>query len=174
MNLYSQNAFSDGDNNINLGIGIGSNLGGRGFKSTLPPLSISYERCIIDELFDDKSSLGVGGYFGYSTSRSEFSSTVTSAKFGFNYSYLIIGARGALHYHLVDKLDTYGGLMLGLNITKHSTYGNWHDFHSLPLGNTLGWSLFFGGRYYFHENLAAFAELGYGIAFLQVGITFKF
>ena len=172
VGINAQNTFSHGDNNINLGIGIGSTLGGHDYKTTLPTLSISYERCIIDQLFDNKSSLGIGGYFGYATNKTE--SKVGKEKFGYNYSYVIFGARGALHYHLLNKLDTYGGLFMGYNIVRSETYGNWGDYSSPASGSTLGWSIFVGARYFFHENIAAFTEFGYGIAILQLGITFKF
>ena len=169
VGINAQNTFSKGDNNLNLGIGIGSTLGG---STTLPPLSVSYERGIIDNLFDAKSSLGIGAYLGYARNKDEW--TFDANKYGWKYSYTIIGARGALHYQLVDKLDTYAGLMLGYNIVSSTTYGNWGTNKYTAAGNDLGWSLFIGGRYYFSDNIGAFAELGYGIAYLQLGISFKF
>ena len=33
---------------------------------------------------------------------------------------------------------------------------------------------FVGGRYYFSPNLAAQAELGYGLGILNIGIAYKF
>ena len=156
--VNAQNMFSKGDNILNLGVGIGSSFGGSGYSSAIPPLSISYERGIIDNLFDEKSSLGIGGYLGY-----------TSDKYSvYTRSIAIIGARGVLHYQLVDKLDTYGGIMLGY--TNYSWSSDWAS----PDYNPLLWSLFIGGRYYFKDNIAAFAELGYGIAYLQLGVSFKF
>jgi len=172
MGVNAQNVFSKGDNNLNLGVGIGSTLGGSGYKTTIPPLSISYERGIIDNLFDDKSSLGIGAYFGYAANKHEWSNS--DKAYGHDYSYLIFGARGAVHYQLVNNLDTYGGLMLGYNVIKAKTYGDWGTFKSEAAASGLGWSLFLGGRYYFKENIAAFAELGYGIAYLQLGVSFKF
>jgi len=170
MGVNAQNVFSKGDNNLNLGIGIGSTLGGTsGYKSTTPPVSVSYERGIIDELFDDKSSLGIGAYLGYAANKYEW-----IGGYGWKYSYTIVGARGALHYQLVDKLDTYGGLMLGYNIVNSSSYGDWGGAHGSASGSDLLWSLYLGGRYYFSDNIGAFAELGYGIAYLQIGVTFKF
>jgi len=168
VGIKAQNVFSKGDNNLNLGIGIGSVLGGTGYSTTTPPLSVSYERGIVDNLFDDKSTLGIGAYLGYSANKSNYGG------YGFKYSYTIIGARGALHYQLVDKLDTYGGLMLGYNVVSNSTYGNWGNTVASASGSVLSWSLFIGGRYYFTDNIGAFAELGYGIAVLQLGVSFKF
>jgi hypothetical protein len=170
--VNAQNVFSKGDNNLNLGIGIGSTLGGTGYSSVIPPLSASYERGIIDDLFDDKSSLGIGAYFGYATNKQEW--LTGGNKYGWDYSYTIIGARGALHYQLIGGLDTYAGLMLGYNVINSSSYGDGGSFTATAAGSGLGWSLFIGGRYYIKENLGAFAELGYGIAYLQLGVTFKF
>ena len=169
VGVNAQNVFSKGDNNLNLGVGIGSVLGGTsGYSTTTPPLSVSYERGIVDHLFDDKSTLGIGAYLGYVANKYDF-----GGGYGWKYSHTIVGARGALHYQLVDKLDTYGGLMLGYNIVTSSWYGSQQNVGSAS-GSALGWSLFLGGRYYFTDNIGAFAELGYGIAYLQLGVSFKF
>jgi hypothetical protein len=158
VGVNAQNMFSKGDNILNLGVGIGSTLGGSGGSMGIPPLSVSYERGIIDQLFDDKSSLGLGAYLGYASHKWT----------GYTWSYTIFGVRGSVHYQLVDKLDTYGGLMLGYN--SASVSGDWVGASA----SEMLWSLYIGGRYYFKENIAAFAELGYGIAYLQLGVSLKF
>jgi len=172
IGVNAQNVFSKGDNNVNLGIGLGSTLGGTGYTSTLPPISISYERGIVDNLFDDKSSLGIGAYLGYAGNKSELISGGTA--FGWKYNYTIFGVRGALHYQLVDRLDTYAGLMLGYNSVSASYYGANDVIGTAASNSGLSWSLFLGGRYYFTDSFGAFAELGYGIAYLQLGVSFKF
>jgi len=166
--LNAQNVFSKGDQNVNLGIGIGTVLGGSGYTTTLPPLSISYEYGIKDELFDEKSSLGIGAYLGYASNKYEIGG------YGWKYNYTIFGVRGALHYQLVDKLDTYGGLMLGYDNVSSKWSGGQSTVGTAAAVSGLGWSLFIGGRYYFSDNIGAFAELGYGIAYLQLGVSFKF
>lgn len=40
--------------------------------------------------------------------------------------------------------------------------------------NSLGGSVFAGGRYCFTNNIAAFVEVGYGATFFNGGISFKF
>lgn len=170
--VNAQNMFSKGDNILNVGVGIGSTLGGSGYSSIIPPLSLSYERGIIDNLFDEKSSLGIGGYIGYASSKDEW--FTGSTKYSWKYNYTIIGARGVLHYQLVDKLDTYGGLLLGYNIVSSKFDGVIDAGTRKAAGSDLGWALFIGGRYYFKDNIAAFAELGYGISYLTVGVSFKF
>lgn len=167
--LIAQNTFSKGDQNLNIGVGIGDVLGGSGYSTKIPPVSVSYEYGIKDELFDEKSSLGIGAYLGYAANKYAY-----TGNYGWDYTYFILGARGALHYQLVDKLDTYAGLMLGYNSTGSSAYGDWGN-NKFPASNSaLLWSIYIGGRYYFTESIGGFAELGYGIAYLQLGVSFKF
>lgn len=37
----------------------------------IPPLSASFEYCVKDNLFDENSSLGIGGYLAYSSSKTD-------------------------------------------------------------------------------------------------------
>jgi len=163
----AQNTFVKGDKVVNVGIGFGSNLytGGH-FTSRFPPLSGSFEVGVKDELFDEKSSLGVGGYIGYTGAKYD------EGGWGWKYSSFVIGPRAALHYQLIDNLDTYGGIMLGYDVASSKAYGLTH-WNSTYSAGGFAWSLFLGGRYYFSDNLAAMVELGYGIAYLNIGIAIK-
>ena len=173
IGVNAQNTFSKGDKVVNLGIGIGSTLGGSGYKTSIPPLSGSFELGIVDNLFNDKSSLGVGGYLGYSANK--WSHSYGGESYGWKYSYIILGARGSFHYQLVDKLDTYAGIMLGYNISSSKAFGDWgYETGTASSYGGFIFSPYIGGRYYFTGNMAAFAELGYGIAYLQLGVSFKF
>ena len=157
-----------GDNILGFGIGIGGNLyTGSSYTSKVPAISMHYEYCVLGSLWDDKSSLGVGGMIGYTSAKWEYMS------WGWKYSSIIIGARGALHYAFVDKLDTYAGLMVGYNVVTSKAIGTSNDLYKAS-GSAGCSSFFVGGRYYFTDSFAAFAELGYGIAILNLGISFKF
>jgi hypothetical protein len=166
-----QPTFMKGDNVVNVGIGLGGNLYGwysGGGISKLPVLSASFEHCIIDNLFDEKSSLGVGGLLAYTQAK------YNDSGWGWKTSNIVIGARGALHYALVDKLDTYVGMMLGYNIYSFKYTGTGY-YDNYGHGNSgLAFSIFAGARYYFTDAIAAFAELGYGYAILNLGVSFKF
>jgi len=102
----------------------------------------------------------------------------TGAKYGnkedyLKYSYTVIGVRGNYHFYTTDKLDTYGGLMLGYDVVTDK----WHGTGSADYkgsGSEAACSLFVGARYYFAPGIAVFAELGYSIAILNLGIAFKF
>ncbi len=160
--------FTEGDKVLNLGLGIGSTLYTGGFYgSSIPPLSASLEFNVVDELFDESSSIGVGGYLGYAGYNYK----------GFNSDYsfsnIILGARGAFHYQFIEQLDTYAGLMLGYNIVNWNTTASGFDFGTAASGGFIS-SFYIGGRYYFNENIAAMLELGYGIAYLNIGVAFKF
>lgn len=159
----AQNTFNKGDKVLNLGIGFGNALHtGSYYSSVLPPVSASFEVGIINHVFDDKSSIGVGGYIGYASSKYKFSS------YDYRLSDLILSSKGAFHYQLVDKLDTYAGLLVGFRFG----YDNDPDY-DYSTSNLIG-AGFIGARYYFTDNFAVMSELGYGIAYLNLGIAYKF
>lgn len=165
----AQNTFNKGDKVVNLGIGFGNALyTGSGYTNKIPPISASFEMGIIDNLFDEKSSIGVGGYLGYTSAKWEY------YDWGYKYSDIIIGVRGAFHYQLVDKMDTYTGLLVGYDVVTAKEFGtaSGYDYNSSSSGLT--WSYFIGARYYFTDNIGAMAEVGWGIAYLNLGLTFKF
>ncbi len=60
--------------------------------------------------------------------------------------------------------------MLGYNIASASWDGAGSP--SVSAGGAT-YSVFVGGRYHFSEKFGAYAELGYGIAYLQFGVTVK-
>ena len=168
--------FSEGDKVINLGIGLGSTLyTGNGFSTTIPPISASFEYGILNDILE-KGSVGVGGYIGYTASKYETTyydwMSGNYVDYGWEYGNLIIGARGSFHYPLVDKLDTYAGMMLGYNVVSINEIGD-VSFGSSTAGSGLAWSMYIGGRYWFNPKIAAMAELGYGIAYLNLGVAFK-
>ena len=41
-------------------------------------------------------------------------------------------------------------------------------------GSAAGFSFYVGGKYFFTNNFAALAELGYGVSYLNVGVALKF
>ena len=166
----AQDTFTKGDKILNLGIGFGSTLyTGSSYTSKVPPISASFEVGVKDKLFDDKSSLGIGGYLGYTGAKWEYDN------WGWKYSSIILGVRGVLHYKLIDKFDTYTGIMLGYNIVSSKEFGTaafGYDYSSSTSG--LAYSWFVGGRYFFSPKFAAMVELGYGIAYLNLGVALKF
>jgi hypothetical protein len=163
-----ESMFKKGDVVLNGTVGFGSVLfSGLGYATSFPPVAASLEYGILDKVID-KGSIGVGGYFGYSAYKWEY------AGWGWKYSNIIIGARGALHYPLIANLDTYTGLLVGFNIRTATEFGPSNPLYGYsPTGSGPAWSWFLGGRYYFTKNLAALGEIGYGIAWVNIGIAYK-
>ena len=158
----AQEVFHKGTTAINAGIGLGSYYSG----ITIPPLSVSLDYGVADNLINgNNGSISVGGFAGY---------TATSHTYGAyksTFSYIALGGRGAFHYQFAPKLDTYAGMMISYDIASSSD-----NVNIAGVSNTLSgihWSLFLGGRYYFTEKIGAFAELGYGFYNLNLGVTFK-
>lgn len=173
--LFSQNVFKEGDKVVNLGIGLGSTLhSGSSFSTTIPPISASFEYGVKDNLFDDKSSLGVGAFVGYTSGEDKYSYAGYSSKW--EYSDIVLGLRGALHYEFVEKLDTYAGISLGYDIVSvsASSSGGGYTGSASADGSTFFAGIYLGGRYYFADNLAAMAEVGYDISALRIGVAYKF
>lgn len=165
-NLGAQDPiFIKGSKVLNLGVGLGSTLyRGSYYKTQVPPVSASFEVGILENLLE-KGSIGVGGYLGFSSIKYEY------LEWGWKYSNIIIGPRGNFHYPLIKKLDTYTGLLVGYNIVTSKEFGNpvegWD--YSASSGGVV-WSWFVGARYYFGNKFGVMAELGYGIAYLNLGV----
>ena len=84
------------------------------------------------------------------------------------------GQGGSFHYPLVDKIDTYTGILLGYQIINPKEFGNFvtgTNYSSASSG--VIWSWFAGGRYYLSEKMAAMAEIGYGITYLNLGVALR-
>lgn len=154
-----ESTFDKGDKVVNLGLGLGSSLYSSG--GIIPPLSASFEVGVVDNIIE-RGVIGVGGYLGFASYGHRDFYRVTN---------IVIGPRGTFHYPFVDKLDTYAGLMIGYNVVSW----NWDNSPGLETaGSGLVSSFFIGGRYYFSDSMAAMLELGYGIAYLNLGVAFRF
>ncbi len=151
---YAQFAVDKGTKLLNLGIGVG-NYGGIGFGGGGIAFGGSFELGVIPNL-----SVGpIASFRSFS---------------GFG-SYYSIGGRGSYHFNellnlTTDKADLYAGLGLvysGFSY-KDNIVSSAYSYGGVDLG------LHLGGRYFFTDNVGAFAEVGIGFAPLQLGVTFKF
>ena len=166
-NLFAQDAKGiqdlKGTNVLNAGVGLGSyGLSGTGGL----PITASFEHGF-------SKNISAGASFGFIQKKYAFD---------WKYTYLLFGARGS--YHLNEafkianpKLDVYAGA--GLFYRRYSfkytgSFDSEHeDFNLKASGGDVDFELHAGGRYFFNNKLGAFAELGYGISPLQVGLTVK-
>ncbi|WP_303316899.1 hypothetical protein Q4Q34_08840 [Flavivirga abyssicola] len=162
IHLTSAQEFNTGTNVINAGIGIGSSLSVYSGASESIGYGIFYERGIWD--VPGPGVVSLGGYLGYKSFKYNRSS--------YKLNYTIIGVRSAYHYNgfKIDNLDLYAGAMVSYNIVSDSYSGN--SFNSY--NSAAGVSGFAGARWYFTKNIAVFIEAGYGVSFLNTGISFRF
>lgn len=156
--------FGAGSQRLHLGVGIGSPYAYSGSTTTIPPVHASFEYGISDKI-------GVGGIIGYTSSKYEQSFLTT--EYSWKFTYLLVGARGSYHFLTNEKYDVYGGAMLGFNIASakfESNDATLERFVTEPAAGGLAFGGFVGGRYNFNEKVAAFAEIGYNIAWLSAGV----
>lgn len=166
VQFASAQEFEVGTNAINAGIGLGGYYGGYNTSSQSPVFSASYERGVWD--VPGPGVVSLGGYLGHKRFNNKYNDNFSNTNFDYSWSYTIIGVRGAYHYTGldVDNLDVYGGVMASVRILGGDEFDG--------IGSRPGATAFVGGRWYFTDNIAGFAEAGYGVAFLTIGASFRF
>lgn len=165
--------FEVGTNEVSLGLGLGSSLGSFTSSGSLPSINLQYERGMWEA--GQNGVISLGGFLGYKHYNIDYAFYGYSSKSSLNYT--IIGVRSAYHYTgLSDKnWDFYGGAMVSYsiaNVKYKDNSGNFSD--NSAFGSTASLSLYAGARYLFNEKFGAFAELGYGVSFLNLGVSMKF
>ena len=151
----------------NAGLGIGWSYSYFGTTTSLPALSLSLEKGIYE--LPDIGIISVGGIAGFKSTSYKYS--IYGDNYKASWTDIVIAARGAIHVDLLndDKLDTYGGLALGL---RFQSYKNNNPYDTYSYAHPL-FVAYLGARYYLAENIGVFGELGYGLAYLTVGASFK-
>lgn len=164
-----ESMFNLGDKVLSAGIGFGSSLytSSTYYSRGVPPISLSYEQAIKDGILE-KGVIGVGGWVGYTSYKYDV------LGWGYKYSNIIFGVMGAFHYPLVDKLDTYAGIGLGYNIVSAKEFGIDTGLDYNVSGSSIVFAGLIGARYYFTDQFAVFAQVGYGIAYFTVGVSLRF
>jgi hypothetical protein len=154
--LPKPSVFSVMDKNfLDPGIGLGTYYKGL-------PFGVSFEHGFTDRI-------SAGAFLNYS-------SYSDNSLYNYNLHLLYAGLRGS--YHLAELLnvsnpafDPYAGISLGYYSASYSYAGD-------PLPGAYGSTVFLGvhagARYMFSDNIGGFAEVGYGVAAVQIGASFKF
>ena len=153
----AQSELTKGNFLLNGGIGLGYSYAGG------VPVIVSGEYA-----FSDKFSFG--GYFAYTTWNYGYFS------YRYRYTFIDFGVRGSYHFNELfkinnDQLDIYGGGSLGFLVSSFS--GNTGSGYDDLYGGGLRPGVHAGARYYFSDKFAGYGELGYGLAYLSVGVTLK-
>lgn len=169
----SAQSFEKGTKILAAGLGLGSSLGSSAYNSQTPGISLQYEQGVWDA--GEAGVISLGGYVGFKSFGSDYTSPGFSSSAKWNYT--IVGVRSAYHYTGLEneRVDLYGGLMLSYNILNYSYESSGgSSTNTGASSNTSGLTLYLGGRYYFASNIAAFAEVGYGISHLNLGLALRF
>ncbi|PID94410.1 MAG: hypothetical protein CSA95_03050 [Bacteroidetes bacterium] len=167
---------SKGDHYASAFLGIG------GFYHTsynhnmlVPPIGAQYEVIYTDKV--GIGHIGIGGIATYASFHQHYSYQSLDSY----HHYITLGARGIYHFDFkelldneqFDKIDLYGGIMLGFNFRRGIENFGINTTRNTYSQLRLATDLFVGGRYFFSDNLAVMAELGYGLYFLNAGVTLK-
>ena len=171
LSLFAQNTsfaqdaneFTDvkGMNLLNAGVGLGSyGLYGTGGL----PIAASFEHG-----FSKNISAGI-------------ETSIIQRKYAdsWKYSYFIIGVRGSYHVNEAlnisnPKVDLYGGAgLLYRRFKVKYLHDSSEDFLGKASSGDMVINLHAGGRYMFNKQVGAFAEVGYGISPLKLGVSLKF
>ena len=65
-------------------------------------------------------------------------------------------------------LERYIRIIAGTFVLASLALGTWVN------ANWYWFTAFVGARYFFAKNLGGFAELGYGVSYLNLGLAYKF
>lgn len=163
----SKLAFNNGDNLLNVGVGLGSPFFGTGYSSSLPfNPTVSFEHGISD-------AISIGAMVSYADSKYGFA--VPGEAYSFKESATFLGVRGSYHFdqllELPEKFDLYAGASLGYVAVGFSD----NQGYTGSVGSAVGLGVFGGAKYYLGSNVSGYGELGFqSLSVLNLGLTFKF
>jgi hypothetical protein len=147
-----------GVNLLNVGVGLGTYYVGLPFGASFEH---GFSKDISGGIFIDYSSHNYGSYYG------------GNSKLNIFYG----GVRASYHFGELfkienNKFDPYGGASLGYHHISWSYDGS--DSVNTPYDNSIFFGVHAGARYLFSDHVGGFAEVGYGVAAVKLGATFKF
>ena len=166
--------FEVGDKDLNFTIGYGTPWVIRhDYRTMLPPITVSFDLGFRDDL--GPGILSIGGLVGATTYRNIIVDPDWNPEYGKKSTTLIGAIRSTYHYQFLDKLDTYGGVHLGLRYESWREYGSTPADYVMDIDITIRpiFNLFVGAKYYFSDNIFALGEIGYSIAFINIGVGIR-
>ena len=166
LNAEYPTAFQPGEKIVQAGLGFGM-MGVYG-DVVIPPISLSID--MAKEIED--YPISYGAIIGLAKSEYNWSYLYLD-DYKWTYTYFLLGARAAYHLKMKsEKIDPYGGLMLGYNIVSVKEPSNYPVGYSSE-SSYLMYGFYGGARYFFNPKMAVYAELGYGFGYLNLGLSFK-
>ncbi len=171
-NTSTATAFNTSSSN--LGISVGFGLGYTYFPNmkTMPAIAVTYDKGFKEV---GPGTIGIGGIIAYKGASYEYPAPWAGEKA--KWTNIIVGARGTYHLHMKNnKFDPYAGLLLGIRYTSYSN--TFYDKFPTAIGMVdydgvyLQSGLFIGAKYNFSAKAGVFAELGYDVSLLRLGVSF--
>lgn len=158
----------------NFGLGFGWYSYGYSVTS-LPALSVSVEKGVWN--VEDLGIISLGGIAGWKSARYNWS--YFNYRYNWSWTDFILAARSAVHPDIIDneKVDIYGGVALGIRQESYKYYEpvgpakepvHYTDNSTHPLI-----AIYAGGRYDFTDHFGVFGEIGYGLGYFTLGISYK-
>lgn len=161
---------------INAGVGFGGTYGVSSvYTAQTPALGLSVDLGVLDGY--GPGTITAGLYFGYKSLSYRYNYD-NNYYWEYQWQYLIGGFRATYYWTLKNKhFDLYGGALLSFMYEKFSEKYNEPGYTSSYINDDstspLWLSVFGGARYNFNDRFAAYAELGYGISYLTLGLSIK-
>lgn len=146
--------------NVGLGFGYVNTTTLNGHKGLPVGVTGNVEYSIFDEI-------SIGGYLAFT--RGSYYYRYNQYNGDYHYTAFDIGARGSFHFAKLmrlsnKKFDPYAGALLGF--TNRSVDQGDGDTWVRP-------GVFAGARYFFSPSFGAYAEVGYAVHPVTLGITFR-
>lgn len=170
MCISGQIPYKSGDRLAQFGAGYG--LYGVDGDISTPPLTLGLQ-------FFTGSELSIGALLAFSstnfTSQSVYWNNGGFSKINGTYSYYVTGLRA--EYHFTEdtvNYDVYAGCTAGYSFVSFSQPANIYSnsgFNALKSYGILG--IHGGIRYYVKPNFAFLSEIGYGIGYFSIGVSYK-
>ena len=176
--LSAQNIPQQKGLTISAGVGVLPTFLGENAKTAVPPVSLRIG-------YNFSRRFNLSGYFGFtdvSTKPKLFSDGLASQN---RNQFTVTGLRAEIRQEISKKFNLYGGAMLGYS---HSKLEETDPFTgqaivrdpeaptpydpNAPKGQVI-YAGFVGAHYFFQKKLGVFAELGYGISIVNLGLTIR-
>jgi hypothetical protein len=179
---FAQNApaFDKGDNTIGISIGAGVNYAYYNNAVSYPAITLLYDHGTFGDV--GPGTIGIGGIIGYKGEHYTYPDYY--GDYTASWSHIVIAARGTYHLTILkdknNKFDPYAGVVLGVRINSYSdTYDDYYynTYHSRLYNRNSADAVkgvFIGAKYNFASHVGVFAELGYDISIVRIGLNFNF
>ncbi|MFQ5447413.1 MAG: hypothetical protein ACE5FF_10800 [Saprospiraceae bacterium] len=174
--IYPQRFFKGGQMDINLYAGALPTFIMDKAEVEIPPISIGASWLVSDHF-------GIDFIAGKSVSQSAKHYITDEAYATWRNNLTFAGVRPGVHFTNIDNLDIYGGMSLGVHISKieGTPHGGLSDARLNEMMGHLGvkdkvspaFSGFLGGRYALTSKMVISGEIGFNVSLISVGIGYR-